>query len=322
MASPAGATCWTPPEGAYDYGVHCDVCHKVESVVPAAPAGVAGRLKILRPFEISPSPTLGEWLPLTFGPFDDVPNPRMGSVARDHFHGAEFCSGCHQLDQAALVPGAAIDRKRWPDGRLPIHSTYEEWRAGPFAPGTPCQSCHMPSDARVLNSSDLQLFLVSQGAAGGWPRPAGTTRRHVWAGPRQPEFRMLRLAAALSVDRSVAGNELTVRVKVRNVGCGHALPTGEPMRSMVVRVEASCGGQPLVATGGRLHPRLRAATTGARRRVTIGAPGPARAWGRWCAWCSAAAAGSTIAGSGHSATGGSAPPTRECRWSRWSARPP
>ena len=107
----------------------------------------------------------------------------------------------------------------------------------------------MPSDARVLNASDLQLFLVAEGFAGGWVRPFGTTRRHVWAGPRQPAFQMLRLAAAVSIDKSVVGNELTTQVRVRNVGCGHALPTGEPLRSLVLRVEARCGGQPLVATG-------------------------------------------------------------------------
>src|SRR5262249_49283813 len=86
------------------------------------------------------------------------------------------------------------------------------------------------------------------------PRPPGTTRRHVWAGPRQPAFQMLKLAAALFIDKSVTGGILTARVRVRNVGPGHALPTGEPMRSLVLRVEARCAGAPLDGVGGDAIP--------------------------------------------------------------------
>ena len=45
---------------AYSYGVHCDVCHKVEDIDLDAAPGVAGRLKILRPTEASPSPGCGD----------------------------------------------------------------------------------------------------------------------------------------------------------------------------------------------------------------------------------------------------------------------
>lgn len=57
----------------------------------------------------------------------------MGGVERTLFHDGRLCGGCHQLDQPALVPGSALDTKRWPDGKLPIHSTYDEWKSGPLA---------------------------------------------------------------------------------------------------------------------------------------------------------------------------------------------
>jgi hypothetical protein len=240
---------------SYDAGVHCDLCHKVESIDLDAPPGVAGRLQVHRPLEPSMSPGVGPWLPLAFGPYADVPNPRMGASPRDHFTTAEFCAGCHQLDQAALVPDAILDPTRWPGAELPIHSTYEEWRAGPFFEVAPCSSCHMPADPEAGNGADLDAADIPlQGIARGWLRPPGAVRRHQWIGPRTPESGMLQLAAAIFIDKLVVGQTLTATVTVRNVGAGHAIPTGEPLRSLVLFVRARCGSQPQRATGGDAIP--------------------------------------------------------------------
>lgn len=241
---------------AYDDGVHCEVCHHVESVDLDAPAGVAGRLRIVRPSEESPSPSLGIWHPLTFGPFEDVPNPRMGSVARTLFHEPELCAGCHQLDQEVLVPDTVADPARWPDGRLPIHSTYAEWSESDANPRAPCQSCHMPPDPSVGNAADLYNVFdnVMVGISAGWERPPGEVRHHGWYGPRQRDAGMLELAAALKLEKELVDGELVARATVENVGSGHALPTGEPMRSMVLLVEATCAGEPLAPTGGDAVP--------------------------------------------------------------------
>jgi hypothetical protein len=45
-----------------------------------------------------------------------------------------------------------------------------------------------------------------------------------------------------------------VRATVTNAGAGHALPTGEPLRAVLLLVEATCGGEPLVPTGGDVLP--------------------------------------------------------------------
>lgn len=241
---------------AYEGGVHCDVCHKVEAVDDAAPAGVAGFLAITRPSEPPPSLGVGDWHPLTFGPYADVPHVRMGSVHREHFHEAVFCAGCHQLDQEVLVPGAAADPTRWPDGRLPIHSTYAEWLAGPMNPAAPCRSCHMPPDPTVGNSADLGAdgAGATAGVAAGWYRPPGAVRHHAWYGPRQRESGMLELAATVDVETAWEGADLVATVTVTNVGPGHAIPTGEPLRTIVLLVEATCGGAPAPAVGGDAVP--------------------------------------------------------------------
>lgn len=240
---------------AYDYGVHCDICHKIEAIVPDAPAGVAGRVKILRPTEPPAFAGQGAWLPLTFGPDEDIANPYMGSVPRPFFRESTICSGCHQLKQPSLVPGVTVDPARWPDGLLPVHTTFEEWQASPVAAGLPCQGCHMPPLQGVTNSADLQNMPPGEvGISGGWERPPGSVHAHTWGGPRSPESGLLKNAAGVQVTKSVDGDVLDVKVTVSSSTAGHALPTGEAMRSVLLLVEARCGADELVATGGDAVP--------------------------------------------------------------------
>ena len=237
---------------AYTRGIHCDVCHHVESVDDEGPAGVAGRLRILRPSDPALTPSFGDWRPLLFGRHDDIPNPFMGVVQRLVFEESRFCGGCHQLDQGSLVPGVTYDLVRWPDGTLPIHSTMSEWAAG--TQGVTCQGCHMPPDPDVANTADLQLFPSTVGVAGGWHRPSPSVRRHIWYGPRSVENPLAGQAGKVEVEAVVADGILTVTATTRNQGAGHALPTGEPLRSILLTVEASCGGEALVPTGGDVVP--------------------------------------------------------------------
>ncbi len=239
---------------AFSAGVHCDVCHRVDSIDPQAPAGVGGRLVLTRPSEPRTGP-LGPWSPLIFGPSHDSPNPRMGSVQRDHYRDGTLCSGCHELRQPVLVPGAQIDVERWPDGVLPIHSTWTEWEEGPLSEATPCNACHMPPEAADLNGANLEDFpLTDIGVQGGWTRAPGSVRHHSWVGPRTEESRMLQVAAALFVEVETVDGVVTARVRTKNVGPAHAIPTGEPLRSLLLTVEAFCGDEALPATGGDLVP--------------------------------------------------------------------
>lgn len=242
----------------YAFGVFCDVCHKVESVDLGLPPGTGGRLRILRPSDPSPSPGFEYW-PLTFGPWGDVGNPRMGgTIQRDHYQDGTLCAGCHELEQAVLVPGEAADPARWPSGTLPIHTTWSEWLAGPMNPGSPCQACHMPPDADAGNAADLYNVFdapFGEGIATGWARPPGSVRRHVWVGPRSPQVQdMLGLAADVTLAGHWEGTDWVVDATVRNVGPGHAIPTGEPSRHLLLAVEATCQGAPLAPIGGDVLP--------------------------------------------------------------------
>ncbi|TNE87225.1 MAG: hypothetical protein EP330_19060 [Deltaproteobacteria bacterium] len=237
---------------AYDRGVHCDVCHRSEQLDLAEPAGVA-RLGILRPSEPG-GIGLGEFLPLTFGPRHDVANPRMGAVQRDHFTEARFCAACHELAQPAKIPGQSLDAARWPEGALPVHTTFSEHEAGLLS-GVRCQECHMPADRSVGNGADLgNEFDIPPGVAGGWYREPGSVRAHSFLGPRQDRELFLESAASLSIAKTVDAGTLTAEVTLTNSGAGHALPTGEPMRHVVLLVEAHCDTSRLAPTGGDVVP--------------------------------------------------------------------
>lgn len=241
---------------AYDYGVHCDLCHKVESVdLESDDPGVAGKLRVVRPSEDSPSMALGDYWPLTFGPYPDVSNVRMGSVQRDHFASGELCGGCHEHHQEGLA--GTVDTERWSDGRLPIHTTFSEWQDSAFGDTVPCLACHMPPNPEAGNASAIEVISPepeNQGSAAGWFREPGAVRHHSWYGPRHPDERMVDLAAAIDLDTSVADGTLTVQATVTNVGPAHAIPTGEPLRSLLLLVEASCEGEALTPSGGDVVP--------------------------------------------------------------------
>ncbi len=241
---------------ALNYGVFCDACHRVEAVVEDAEPGVAGRLKLLRPSEAGDITFgAGGYLPLTFGPSHDSPNVRMGSVQRDHFRSGKICMGCHQLDQNASHGMPTPNPERWPDGALPIQSTYTEWKASPYADTVACNACHMPPDADVLNAADHQLFTESEtGYVAGWHRPAGAVRQHSWLGPRQPESGLLELAASLFIATERQGSDWRVQLRTVNSGAGHALPTGEPQRQVLLSVELRCDETPQELIGGDVLP--------------------------------------------------------------------
>jgi hypothetical protein len=65
---------------------------------------------------------------------------------------------------------------------------------------------------------------------------------------------MLQLAATVTLDVRVEGLDVVVDATVKNVGPGHAIPTGEPLRQLILMVDAACAAIPLHANGGDALP--------------------------------------------------------------------
>ena len=58
----------------------------------------------------------------------------------------------------------------------------------------------------------------------------------------------------MALEAQLEAGTLTVSATVKNNGAGHGMPTGEPMRSVLVLVRATCEGEPIAATGGDAVP--------------------------------------------------------------------
>jgi Cytochrome c554 and c-prime len=235
---------------SFDNGVHCDVCHHVRDIDLSQPPGVAGRLQLQRPRDKVSEEPGADIVQVMFGPLLDVPNEFMGGSYQPKFSTSEFCAGCHDQRQEALLPGAALDPARWPDG-LPTHSTFTEWSEGPFnTPGSQCQFCHMPQDDTGLEST---LDVTNAGNASitsGFLRPPGQIRKHIFRGPLEGSPRLIDGALALFLTASSDGANLTAQITIQNVLAGHAIPTGEPMRSLVLVVRADACNAPMQGSGG------------------------------------------------------------------------
>lgn len=231
---------------AFEHGNHCDPCHHVRDVDLQKPPGVAGALVMQRPSDkISDDPT-AKIAQVMFGPLLDVPNGFMGGSYQPKFSTSELCAGCHEQKQEAMLPGSALDPARWPNG-LPTHSTFTEWSEGAFnTPGTQCQFCHMPADdTGLLNTLDVTKDPSVAGITFGFIRPPSQIRKHIFRSPLEGSPRFINQAVGLSFATSSDGVTLTVDVHVQNNLAGHAIPTGEPMRALVLLVRADACGSPM-----------------------------------------------------------------------------
>jgi len=248
---------------AYDIGVHCDACHKVRDIDLSEPPGVGKRLIMGRPNE--PGSHTFVWDPVYFGPLIDVPNVAMGGSYQPKFNESTFCAGCHEQNQEALLPGDELDTALWPDG-LPIHTTFSEWEAGPYnQEATQCQFCHMPGNVELNNSVDISTP-EDQSIAFGFPRHPEDNRNHTFRGPLAGSPRLIDGALYVSVAVEPVADTIEATVSVANIGCGHAIPTGEPMRSLLLLVEAEADCGTLEPVGGLTIPD----TGGTRASGVIG----------------------------------------------------
>lgn len=211
----------TRARGATLDGIACDFCHKVHRTKVDDSGGRPGVLSMSL---LRPPPGKDLFL----GPLDDVIagpdafNPR--------YRDSEYCAPCHH-------------GTFW---NVRVYSEFEEWAASSYARrGVQCQDCHMKG------RDEPRRFAPER--KGAIIRDPATLSSHVQFGVRDSAF--MRAAVDLKVEAAVMGNEVVVRARVWNVKAGHHLPTGSPMRNMVLLVEAvDAKGTPLPLVKGDRVP--------------------------------------------------------------------
>lgn len=202
-------------------GIFCDLCHKVAA---ARVDEFGGHPGILSMEFARPSAGRG----LFYGPYDDV---FPGDDSRDPLvEESVYCAPCHN--------GAF-----W---NTPVYTEFQEWRSSDYAArGITCQACHMKADGSMA-----RFALESKG---GVLRDPATVPSHRFYGMRDRAFMIS--AIDLGLAASWTGDALAANVTVRNTGAGHAYPTGNPMRHMILRIDARDeGGNALELTEGDVVP--------------------------------------------------------------------
>jgi hypothetical protein len=209
-------------------GVTCDYCHSVRDVSLGGP---------------NPR-TRVEYTRVRTGPWKGESPSRHGALASELHKSSLLCAGCHEYRNA---------------NGLALVTTFSEWRASGYAKeGHECQTCHMPSVGRVdlvqrivATPTDVERHSHCEGChevtAAGQPMPGtpgpnsglrerGNVNLHDIEGSRSKELLTGAVAAHLAAVRE--GGRIRVNVDVTNRGAGHYVPTGSPLRELVLEVRA------------------------------------------------------------------------------------
>lgn len=145
------------------------------------------------------------------GPWKGVTSPAHGTVYSPLHTSPLLCASCHQYRNAQ---GFAV------------LTTYSEWEKGPYAAKHEgCQWCHMSRvegavvDPRVMQTGMHEINLHEM--------------------PGSHSLTQLNKAIRGQLQVTHEGGELHVEVDVTNQGAAHMVPTGSPLRRLILRVHAA-----------------------------------------------------------------------------------
>ena len=144
------------------------------------------------------------------GPLKDAVAPVHGTVFSAVYTSSAACAPCHEYQNSL---GFAV------------LTTYREWQNSRYGKeGRSCQSCHMYKvegavvDPKVKRSSEAKVNL------------------HQMPGSHSLDMLNKTIKARLVTARE--GDQLKVSVEVANAAAGHYVPTGSPMRQLLLEVLA------------------------------------------------------------------------------------
>lgn len=147
------------------------------------------------------------------GPFGDAQSIAHATAFSDVHTTATICAPCHQFVNAQ---------------GLDVLATFAEWQASDYAArGVACQRCHMrAAPGRVVDPKVARV-------------PHAQLNLHEMPGGHSVTELNRALHALITAVRR--GEQVDVTVQLTNRGAGHQLPTGSPLRSIVMEVEVDAG---------------------------------------------------------------------------------
>ncbi len=144
------------------------------------------------------------------GPSKDAVSPAHATVYSAVHETSLTCAICHEY-----VNGEGFA----------VLTTYSEWKASaPGKAGKPCQSCHM----RLVEGSVVDPRIKRDASE--------TVNLHQMPGSHSVE--QLTRAVSMQMSAGRDGDAVAVTIKLANAGAGHSLPTGSPLRRLILEVRA------------------------------------------------------------------------------------
>ncbi|HKW96707.1 MAG TPA: multiheme c-type cytochrome [Bryobacteraceae bacterium] len=143
------------------------------------------------------------------GPIKDAESMAHGTTYSALHTSAEICASCHEYRNSL---------------GFPVLTTYSEWKNTRYGKdGKACQSCHMYRTAGAVVDPKVK-------------RSSDPVNLHQMPGSHSIEQLTKTISAQLSTSRE--GNRLRVNVVVANRAAGHYVPTGSPLRQLILEVRA------------------------------------------------------------------------------------
>lgn len=145
------------------------------------------------------------------GPWKGVTSPVHGTAYSAVHTSSVLCATCHQYRNAL---------------GFPVLTTYTEWLKGPYsAEHKDCQSCHM---YRVQGKVVIPSI-----------KKTSQEEINLHEMPGSHSLTQLNKAIRGQLFVSHQGSQLHVEVDVTNQGAGHMVPTGSPLRKLILEVRVS-----------------------------------------------------------------------------------
>ncbi len=144
------------------------------------------------------------------GPLKDAMAPVHGTAFSPVHTSSAACAPCHEYRNSQ---------------GFSVLTTYGEWKDSRYGKeGKTCQACHMDQVAGDVVDPKIR---ASSGAK---------VNLHQMPGSHSLEMLTRTITARLSTSREK--DQLKVSVEIANVAAGHFVPTGSPMRQLVIEVRA------------------------------------------------------------------------------------
>jgi hypothetical protein len=216
-------------------GVGCDFCHKIGDVLLDPHTGLPypdrpgiSSMRLYRPEE-------GQQL--FFGTFDDVAR-RVSYLPL--LEESAFCAPCHYGVFGGVTASGEVA------GGVVIYNSFGEWLESPYSDpetGQTCQDCHMP-----VTDDDFFAYPEQGGL-----RPRHPIHSHLMPGAKDEG--LLQNSVTMTTTARLQGDQVLVEVSITNDRTGHHVPTGVPLRHMLLAVRAvDADGNPLLLREGPLLP--------------------------------------------------------------------